>query len=321
MDSLKTARQVFETEIEALIKIKDNLDDNFLRIVDDIVGCAGKVIITGMGKPGHIARKMSATLASLGTPSFFLHPAEALHGDLGMVSQTDIVIVISYSGESDEITRILPNIKLIGAKLIAISGNPKSTLVRHSDYAYIFPSFSEACTLNLAPTTSTTATLVLGDALAIAASERYGFTESNYALYHPSGSLGKKLLLKVADLMYEGKDNAVVPENTTLIDAIIEMSGKVLSMVSVVDEMGKLKGILTDGDLRRLLSDKADIYHLNVSEVMTKNPCIASNDLLAVDALRMFKENTKIVMPVVDSEGRAVGAIRLQDIINAGIVI
>jgi len=321
MDSLKTARQVFETEIEALIKIKDNLDDNFLKIVDDIVGCEGKVIITGMGKPGHIARKMSATLASLGTPSFFLHPAEALHGDLGMVSPNDIVIVISYSGESDEITRILPNIKLIGAKLIAISGNPNSTLVRHSDYAYIFPDFSEACTLNLAPTTSTTATLVLGDALAIAASERYGFTESNYALYHPSGSLGKKLLLKVSDLMYEGKENAVVPENTTLIDAIIEMSGKVLSMVSVVDGEGKLQGILTDGDLRRLLSDKADIYHLNVCEVMTKNPCIAANDLLAIDALRMFKENTKIVMPVVDSEGRAVGAIRLQDIINAGIVI
>jgi len=321
MDSLTTARQVFETEIEALHKIKDSLDESFIKIVDDIVLCKGKVIITGMGKPGHIGRKISATLSSLGTPSFFLHPAEALHGDLGMVGKDDMVIVISYSGESDEITRILPNIKLIGAKIIAISGNPDSTLVKHSDYAYIFPKFSEACTMNLAPTTSTTATLVFGDALAIAASQKYGFNENNYALYHPSGSLGKKLLLKVSDLMYKGDDNAVVKEDVTLIDAIMQMSSKVLSMVSVIDGEGKLLGILTDGDLRRLLSGKTDIYNLSVKEVITKNPSVAYADMLAVEALKNFQENTKIVMPVIDENGKAVGALRLQDIINAGIVI
>ena len=321
MDSLVIAKQVFDTEISALIDIKNSLNGNFTKIVDDIVACDGKVILTGMGKPGHIARKIAATLASLGTPAFFLHPAEALHGDLGMVSSNDIVIVISYSGESDEITNILPNIKLIGAKIIAISGNPDSTLVRHSDYAYIFPKFDEACTLKLAPTTSTTATLVLGDALAIAASNKYGFNVDNYALYHPSGALGKKLLLKVSDLMYKGKDNAVVAEDTKLIDAIIEMSSKTLSMVSVVDSSGRLKGILTDGDLRRLLSDKKDIYNLNVNEVMTTTPIIIGKEVLAVEALKLLKETTKIVMPVVDDEGKAVGAIRLQDILNAGIVI
>jgi len=321
MNSLDIAKQVFDTEISALIDIKNELNGNFTKIVDDIVNCDGKVILTGMGKPGHIGRKISATLASLGTPSFFLHPAEALHGDLGMVSSNDIVIVISYSGESDEITHILPNIKLIGAKIIAISGNPDSTLVRHSDYSYIFPKFDEACTLKLAPTTSTTATLVLGDALAIAASNKYGFDLNNYALYHPSGSLGKKLLLKVSDLMYKGKENAVVDEDTSLIDAIIEMTSKVLSMVSVVDKEGYLKGILTDGDLRRLLSHKADIYNLNITEVMTKTPIIIGEDVLAVDALKLLKETTKIVMPVVDNDNKAVGVIRLQDILNAGIVI
>lgn len=321
MDKIKEAQRVFDIEIEALEKTKNAIDDTFVTILDMITNCEGKVIITGMGKPGHIARKLAATMASLGTPAFCLHPAEALHGDLGMVTYKDIVIAISYSGESEEITRILPNIKLIGAKLIAISGNPESTLVKYSDIAQIFPNFDEACYLNLAPTSSTTATLVYGDALAVVASGVYGFDEKKFGVYHPAGALGKKLITKVKDIMVTGNDNAIIDKEETLKNAIVEMSKKGLGIVNIIDEKNRLKGIITDGDIRRLLEKGVDVYALNVKEVMTKNPMLICENEMAIEGLRMLKDKNVNCAPVIEQSGQIVGSITLRMILKAGIVL
>ncbi len=226
MDILTEAKRVFDAEINALEKTKDSLDDTFVQIFEKIRTCSGKVIFTGMGKPGHIAAKLAATFASLGISAFYLHPAEAMHGDLGMVGEDDIVIAISYSGESDEIVRILPNIRMIGATIIGITGNADSTLAKFSDIFQVLPEFDEACALGLAPTSSTTAVLCYGDALAIATSEVSGFTGSDFGKFHPAGALGKKLILKVDDLMVKGEDIPYVLKNTLLIDAIAIMSKK-----------------------------------------------------------------------------------------------
>ena len=222
VDRLLEGKKVFDTEIAALEKTRDALDDTFLKILDLVVNCEGKVIITGMGKPGHIAAKLAATFSSLGTPSFRLHPAEAMHGDLGMVSSNDVVIAISFSGESDEIVRILPNMKMIGATLIGITGNPNSTLAKASDVVQVLPKFEEACYLGLAPTSSTTAVLCYGDALAVVASGIYGFKDVDFGKFHPAGSLGKKLILKVDDLMAKNDKNAKVHVSVPLKDAIVE---------------------------------------------------------------------------------------------------
>ena len=320
MNILDEAKELFDIEIHALKLVKEALDYRFEHIIDLIVNCKGKVVITGMGKPGHIGSKIAATMASLGTPSFFLHPAEALHGDLGMIEADDLIIAISFSGESEEITRILPNIKLIGAKLVAISGNENSTLVSASDYSFIFPKFNEACSMNLAPTSSTTATLVFGDALAVCVSKIYGFREENYALFHPAGSLGKHLLLKVSDLMHEGEKNAVVSENTNLVDAIVEMSTKGLGVVNIVNKE-KLLGVITDGDLRRTLHNKKDIYTLDVDAVMTKNPIVINKNMLAIEALKIMNQKVITAIPVVDKDYRLEGLIKINDIISAGIVL
>lgn len=260
-------------------------------------------------------------MASLGTPTFFLHPAEALHGDLGMVGSDDVVIAISNSGESEEILRILPNIKMIGASLIALTTNPDSTMVRHCDYAYVFPSIKEACSMDLAPTSSTTSTLVFGDALAIVLSRLAGFKESNYALFHPAGSLGKKLLMTVRDLMVEGTDNASVLLDATLKHAIVEMGAKALNLVNIVSEEGALVGVLTDGDIRRLLENEVDLYSSSVDQVMTRGAVSTSPDILAIDALNMMKDGPKNItaMPVLE-EGQLVGTIRLYDIVKAGVL-
>lgn len=319
MDKLKEGKRVFDIEIEALKRTRDALDDTFVQILDLVTGCEGKVILTGMGKPGHIAKKLAATFSSLGTPSFCLHPAEAMHGDLGMVSANDIVIAISYSGESDEIVKILPNIKLIGATLVAITGNADSTLAQAADLVQVLPKFDEACYLGLAPTSSTTAVLCYGDALAVVASGIYGFKDVDFGKYHPAGSLGKKLILKVDDLMMKEADNAIIAEGVTLRDAIIELSKKGLGMVSVVDEAHHLKGVITDGDLRRQLEKGASIYELGVDEVMTRTPVVIESGKLAVDALRLMKDKNISSMPVM-KDGIAVGTIRLQDIIHVGII-
>lgn len=319
MDKLAEGKRVFNIEIEALQKTRDVLGDTYVQILDLIVGCEGKVIITGMGKSGHIAAKFAATLASLGTPSFSLHPAEAMHGDLGMVSANDIVIAISFSGETDEIVQILPNIKMIGATLVGITGNPKSTLAQVSDIVQVLPEFEEACYLGLAPTSSTTSALCYGDALAVVASEVYEFKDADFGRLHPAGSLGKKLFLKVDDLMAKENANAKVYANVTLKDAIVELSQKGLGVVSIVDDEDDLLGVITDGDLRRQLEKGADIYALQVEEVMTKTPAIISKGKLAVEALNVLKKKNISCLPVLDGN-KVIGTIRLQDIIGVGIV-
>lgn len=319
MDRLAEGKRVFDIEIAALEKTRDALDDTYLQILDLIINCKGKVIITGMGKPGHIAAKLAATFASLGTSAFRLHPAEAMHGDLGMVSANDVVIAISFSGESDEIVRILPNIKLIGATLVGITGNLDSTLAKLSDIVQVFPKFDEACFLGLAPTSSTTAALCYGDSLAVVASGVYGFKAENYALYHPAGSLGKKLILKVGDLMAAGEKNARVHISVPFKDAIIELSKKGLGAVTVVDGEDRILGIITDGDLRRQLEKGIDVYSLKVEEIMSRNPLVVTSDKLAVEALKVMKDQNVSCLLVCE-EGKAVGTIRLQDIIGIGIV-
>lgn len=321
MNYIDEAKRVFDIEIEALKCVRDNLDDNFIHILKAITECKGKVIITGMGKPGHIARKIAATLASLGTSAFFLHPAEALHGDLGMITKGDVVIAISYSGESEEITRMLSNIKAIGATLIGVSGNVDSTLIKYSDYVQIFARFKEACYLGLAPTSSTTAALVYGDALAVVASKVYGFNESNYGLYHPAGSLGKKLFIKVKDIMASDINNAVIVSGSTLKNAIVEMSKKGLGIVNIVNNQKKILGVITDGDLRRQLERGADVYNLVADEIMTKMPIVINEDSMAVEALQILQKKNVTSAPVVDNEGRLVGTIRFHDILNKGIVL
>lgn len=320
MDRLAEGKHVFDIEIDALRRTRDALDETYLQILDIITKCEGKVIITGMGKPGHIAAKLAATFASLGTPSFRLHPAEAMHGDLGMVSSRDVVIAISFSGESDEIVRILPNIKMIGAKIIGITGNSESTLAKAANVVQILPKFEEACTLGLAPTSSTTAALCYGDSLAVVASSIYGFKKSNYALFHPAGSLGKKLILKVEDLMATGDKNAIVYKNVPLKDAIIELSKKGLGAVTVVDENNILLGIITDGDLRRQLEKGADVYSMKVEDIMSCKPYTISKEELAIEALKVLRKNN-ISCLVVKESSEAIGLIRIQDIIKAGILL
>lgn len=311
MDRLLEAKKVFDTEITALEKTRDALDDTFLQILDLVVNCKGKVIITGMGKPGHIAAKLAATFSSLGTPSFRLHPAEAMHGDLGMVSSNDVVIAISFSGESDEIVKILPNIKMIGAALVGITGNPNSTLAKASDIVQVLPKFEEACYLGLAPTSSTTTVLCYGDALAVVASGIYGFKDVDFGKFHPAGSLGKKLILKVDDLMAKREKNAKVHISVPLKDAIIELSKKGLGAVSVVEDEDKLAGIITDGDLRRQLEKGADIYNMKVEEIMSSKPLTIGRDKLAIEALKIMKDRN-ISCLVVCEEEKAIGTIRLR---------
>ncbi len=244
MDKLLEGKKVFDIEIEALKRTRDAINDTFVQILDWIIACSGKVIITGMGKPGHIATKLAATFSSLGTPSFYLHPAEAMHGDLGMISENDIIIAISYSGESEEIVKILPNIKMIGAKIVAITGNENSTLAKAADITQVFPEFEEACYLGLAPTSSTTAELVYGDALAVVASVVYGFKDSDFGKFHPAGSLGKKLILKVADLMVKDKDIPKIGKDKLLMDAITKKKKKGIGVVSVIDEDNTLRMVI-----------------------------------------------------------------------------
>lgn len=317
---IEEGRRVFNTEITALQKTRDALNETFATIIQEFSKCKGKIIVTGMGKPGHIATKIAASLSSLGTPSFCLHPAEAMHGDLGMVTSQDVVFAISYSGESDEIVRILPYFKLIGAKVIALTGNPDSTLAKAADISEVFPKFDEACALGLAPTSSTTAELCYGDALAVVCSIMAGFRDENYARIHPAGSLGKKLIYKVSDIMVAGEDNAVVQEGTSMKDTIIEISKKGLGMVSVVDEHQHLRGIVTNGDLRRQLDEGVDIYALRVEDVMTKRPIVINSEQLAVEALNLMKERMINSLPVIDRQDRLIGTIRWQDILHVGIV-
>jgi len=321
MNYLSEAKKVFEKEIEALTETKELLGDAFLEILDAVVACKGKVIMCGMGKSGHIAKKISATLASLGTPSFCLHPAEAMHGDLGMVSKEDFVILISHSGESVEIVNLLSPLKIIGAKLAAITSNEKSTLARECELVQIMPKTKEACGLNLAPTSSTTAVLAYGDALAVVASKIYGFREENFGLFHPAGTLGKKVLLRVEDIMASDDKIPVVSEKTLISDAIMVMSRKRLGVVMIADDDGRLKGLLTDGDLRRAIATKVDMYQDVIDNIMTIEPKYIEAGILAVEALQIMREKGVSVVPVLDKDSKIKGVLSLQMIINAGIVV
>ena len=314
------ARGVFDKEIEALQKTRDALGGDFENLVELVLNCRGKVILSGMGKPGHIGSKIAASLASLGTPAFFMHPAEAMHGDLGMVTREDVVILMSYSGESEEVTRLLPVLQEIGCETVAITGKERSTLARECRHRFVFPEFEEACYLHLAPTSSTTSLLVLGDALAVTVAKLRNYTSEDFGLHHPAGALGKKLLVKVRDLMHTGANNAVILEGGSLRSAIVEMSAKGLSMVTVVDAEGKLKGIITDGDLRRMLEKGVDVYHESVDAVMTKNPKWIDSREMAVNALQFMSDRRITGMPVLDEQGLVVGSILMQDIYKAGIV-
>ena len=319
MNKIEEGKRVFNIEINALEKMRDALDDTFSQILDTIVECEGKVIITGIGKPGHVGSNIASTLSSLGTPSFYLHPAEAMHGDLGMLSPNDVVIAISYSGESREVVTILPNIKLIGATLIGITGNPQSSLAHASDIVQVLPKFSEACYLGLAPTSSTTVEMAYGDALAVVASGIYGFKDADFGKFHPAGALGKKLILKVKDVMVHGDDNAVIHTGASFKEAIIEISKKKMGIVTVVGDNDKLAGIVTNGDIRRQLEKSVDVYSLIVDDIMTKTPLTIDVNKMAVEALNKMK---KVKMPnliVVDGE-KAVGTIQLIDIVRNGIV-
>ncbi|MCD7828063.1 MAG: KpsF/GutQ family sugar-phosphate isomerase [Clostridiales bacterium] len=320
LDIISEAQKVFDIEIDALEKTKKSLNSDFEQLVNLIMDCKGKIVLTGMGKPGHIAEKLAATFASLGTPSFFMHPGEAMHGDLGMLDKKDLVLLMSYSGESTEVTALLPALKEIGCTTVAITGNEKSTIFRECPYHFCFPDFDEACYLHLAPTSSTTSLLVLGDALAVVASKLKNYTREDFGLYHPAGALGKKLLVKVKDIMHTGVDNAVVCEGASLRTAIIEMSGKGLCMVTVTDKNGKLKGIITDGDLRRMLEKGIDVYGETVDNVMTSDPKWTDSREMAVNALQKLNDNKITCMPALDETGKVVGSVLLQDIIKAGIV-
>ena len=320
LDYCSEARSIFDKEMEALVKTRDALGADFEKLVELVLHCRGKVILTGMGKPGHIATKIAATLASLGTPAFFMHPGEAMHGDLGMVESKDVVILMSYSGESEEVTRLMPVLQEIGCATVAITGKPKSTLARECMYHFFFPPFEEACYMHLAPTSSTTALLVLGDALALVVSRAKNYTKEDFGLHHPAGALGKKLLVKVRDVMHTGKDNAVIPMGSSLRSAIVEMSEKGLSMVTIVDGENHLMGIITDGDLRRMLEKGVDVYSETIDTVMTRNPKWIDSREMAVNALQYMSDRRITSMPVLDEDGCVVGSVLMTDIFKAGIV-
>lgn len=320
IDLIEEARRVFDIEIESLKKVRDELDEPFIVLIQAILSCQGRIILTGIGKSGHIAKKIAATMSSLGTPAYYLHPAEGAHGDLGVITKDDIVLAISYSGETDEIIQLIPSIKTIQAKLVSITCRPHSTLERNADLSIHLKIIKEACQHNLAPTTSSTATLVFGDAIAIVLSQIIGFQPENFAVFHPKGSLGKRLLTKVSDLMFQGEENPLIHGDEVLKKAIIVMSEKGLGAISVVDDHGKLVGIVTDGDLRRTMEKYDNLPNLKVKQIMTKNPIVIGPDALAVEAIKPMQTREIMVLPVVDTKRKPVGMLRLHDIVKAGIV-
>ncbi|MFN3593966.1 MAG: SIS domain-containing protein [Thiobacillaceae bacterium] len=319
-DILALARRTLVIEAEAVQALADRVGDAFVAAVEAFLHCPGRVVVSGMGKSGHIARKIAATLASTGTPAFFVHPAEASHGDLGMITSQDVVLALSNSGESAELVTILPLIKRKGARLIAMTGNARSTLAREADIHLDAQVAQEACPHNLAPTASTTAALALGDALAVATLHARGFTAEDFARTHPGGSLGRRLLVHVRDLMHQGDALPVVRESASLKEALLEMTRKGLGMTAIVDEAGRLTGVFTDGDLRRLLDRDVDVRNLMIREVMTRNPRTISEDVLAVEAARLMQEARVNGLLALDAEGRLTGALNMHDLLRAGVV-
>ena len=311
---------VIDIEAAAVNALADRINEDFAQACGHLLACRGRIVVTGMGKSGHIGNKIAATLASTGSPAFFVHPGEASHGDLGMITASDVVLALSNSGETSELLTIVPLIKRLGVPLISMTGNPQSNLARESDIHIDVSVAQEACPLNLAPTSSTTAALAMGDALAIALLESRGFTEEDFARSHPGGSLGRRLLLHVGEIMHTGTDIPSVNRNAPVRDALMEMTRKGLGMTAVVDDDGRLVGIYTDGDLRRTLDKNRDIHSCVVSEVMTGNCKTASKEMLAAEALKIMEDNKINALLLVDDEHRLEGAINMHDLLRAGVV-
>ena len=318
--SIEQAKEVLRTEAEAISSLIPRLGEGFKKAVDMIYGCKGRIVVTGMGKPGIIARKISATLASMNIPSLFLHPAEAVHGDLGVVTKDDIVIVFSNSGETEEVIRLLSTIKKIGARLISLTGNLASTLAKNSEVVLDIGVKKEACPFNLAPTASTTAMLAMGDALAVAAAVRNGFTHTDFAFLHPGGALGKKLLLKVEDIMREGRENPIVTGDKLVKEVLVAITRARAGCASVVDNSGRLLGIFTDGDLRRRLESETNLLEQKINQVITKRPLTITRDKLAAEAFKILKENKIDELVVVDKKNSPIGLVDVQDLLKAGLI-
>ena len=319
-DLLALAAEVLDIESRAVERLKGRLDESFISACQLCLDTPGRVVVTGMGKSGHVSNKIAATLASTGTPAFFMHPAEASHGDLGMITSKDLLLAISYSGETEEVVTILPVVKRMGARLISMTGNSKSTMAQAADAHLDISVSEEACPLNLAPTASTTATLAMGDALAVALLKNRGFTVEDFARSHPSGSLGKRLLLRVGDVMHSGDRIPAVNADVTLRDALLEMTDKGLGMTAIVNENRKILGIYTDGDLRRTLDTGADVRSTLISEVMHTDCITTAADVLAAEALRMLEENMITSLLVADEDNRLVGALNIHDLFREGLI-
>jgi arabinose-5-phosphate isomerase len=318
--ALRLARETFDIEARAIEGLKARQDERFGRACKAMLECAGRVVVMGMGKSGHVGRKIAATLASTGTPAMFVHPGEASHGDLGMVAPGDVVLAVSNSGESDEFAAIIPALKRLGVTLIAITGRADSTLAQHSHIALSSAVDQEACPLNLAPTASTTAQMALGDALAVALLDARGFREEDFARSHPGGSLGRKLLMHVHDLMRSGDAVPRVAPQSAFTDMLREMTGKGLGFTAITDERGRVQGIFTDGDLRRLIERGVDLRALRASDVMHPSPKLVQADALAVDAADLMEQHRITSVLVVDAQGLLIGALNSNDLMRAKVI-
>ena len=317
-DHIKHGTAVIDAEVSAIQALKGRIDDNFSKACEHLLECKGKIVVIGMGKSGHIGNKIAATLASTGSPSFFVHPAEASHGDLGMISKGDVVLAISNSGETHEILSILPIIQRLKLKMIALTGNPKSSLATKATVNINIRVESEACPLDLAPTSSTTATLAMGDAIAIALQQARGFTANDFALSHPGGLLGKKLLLEISAIMHNGDKIPTVSNDATLDDVILEMTQKGFGMTAITDNDNHVLGIFTDGDLRRCMQKQLDIHTTKIASVMTANSISITSNTLAIDALRLMEDNKITVLLVIEND-ILTGIVHMHDILQAGL--
>ncbi|MGK0501828.1 D-arabinose 5-phosphate isomerase [Alteromonas sp. KS69] len=317
---ITSAKRVIEIEAQAISALSSRMNDDFVTACNLLQNCVGKVVVCGMGKSGHIGHKIAATLASTGTPSFFMHPGEANHGDLGMLSKGDVLLAISNSGETAELVNLLPIVKRLNVPVIAMTNSVTSSLGQHADVVLNISVEKEACSLGLAPTSSTTATLVMGDALAVALLDRKGFTSDDFALSHPGGSLGRKLLLKVSDIMLTGSELPLVDENALVAEALLEISKKGLGMTGVIDSDGVLIGIFTDGDLRRILDARIDLHTATVTQVMTKGGKTTTPEQLAVEALNVMETHKISALMVTDEARKPVGAFNMHMLLKAGVL-
>lgn len=319
-DLIESAQRTIRLELEAVEGLLAHIDADFVRACEMILASTGRVVVVGMGKSGHVGNKIAATLASTGTTAFFVHPAEASHGDMGMITKDDIILALSNSGTTHEIVTLLPLIKRLGIKMISITGNPQSTLAKAAEVNLNVHVAHEACPLNLAPTSSTTAALVMGDALAVALLDARGFTAEDFAFSHPGGALGRRLLLKVDNVMHAGDELPHVPRGTLLKDALMEMTRKGLGMTVILEDDGRLAGVFTDGDLRRTLDRTIDIHTAIIDAVMTPHGKTARPDMLAAEALKIMEDHKIGALVVVDSDDRPIGALNMHDLLRAGVM-